>query len=435
MTYYTAGTIILVILMVAMIIHVLNNSTFTKQQKGWFIATFSAISFCALAEFALHCGYYDPKFDIILTILTILQFSIAPCFAMLFAGALGMKHQGKIAIGLLAACLVVHIVCAPFGQIFYFDETGYHRGPAFLFYEITYIASLLYIVVVLFIVGMKFNHRDIGTIIMILIILAAGIIPMSIYQLHVAYIAVGMSACICYVYYNDLVQQDTKDALVKNQERVSNMQIQIIAGLANLIESRDTETGEHVARTSAYVKTLAEDCKKEGVYADVLDDHYIDLLYTLAPMHDVGKILVPDSILRKPGRLTGEEYEQIKKHAEMGGTVVRQVLSNVTDEEYLSFASDIATYHHERWDGMGYPKKLRKEEIPLSARIMAIADVFDALVSKRCYKEPMPLKEAFNEIERESGTHFDPKLVQVFLKHKEKYAKINAELADKEKAE
>ena len=435
MTYDTAGTILLVVLMVSMIIHVLNNSTFTKKQKGWFIATFSAISFCALAEFALHCGYYDPKFDIILTILTILQFSIAPCFAMLFAGALGLRHQGKIAVGFLAVCLIVHIVCAPLGLIFYFDADGYHRGSAFLFYEITYFVSLVYIVVVLFIVGMKFRHRDIGTIIMILIILAAGIIPMSIFQLHVAYIAVGMSACICYVYYNDLVQQDTKDDLVRNQERVSNMQIQIIAGLANLIESRDTETGEHVARTSAYVKTLAEDCRKEGVYADVLDDHYIDLLYTLAPMHDVGKVLISDQILRKPGRLTGEEFEQIKKHAEMGGTVVRQVLSNVTDEEYLNFASDIATYHHERWDGMGYPKKLRKDEIPLSARFMAIADVFDALVSKRCYKEPMPLNEAFNEIERESGTHFDPKLVQVFLRHKEKYAKINAELADKEKAE
>lgn len=435
MTYYTAGTVLLVILMVGMSIHVLNNSTFTKKQKGWFIATFSAISFCALAEFALHCGYYDPKFDIILTILTVLQFAIAPCFAMLFAGALGLRHQGKIAIAFLSVCLIIGISCAPFGLIFYFDEAGYHRGPAFLIYEITYFISLAYIVVTLFIAGKKFRQRDIGTIIMVLIILVGGIVPMSIWQLHVAYIAVGMSACMCYVYYNDLVQQDTKLALVKNQDRVSDMQIQIIAGLANLIESRDTETGEHVARTSAYVKTLAEDCKKEGVYADVLDDHYINLLYTLAPMHDVGKILVSDHILRKPGRLTAEEYEQIKKHAEMGGTVVRQVLSNVTDEEYLNFASDIATYHHERWDGMGYPKKLRKEEIPLSARFMAIADVFDALVSKRCYKEPMPLKEAFGEIERESGTHFDPKLVQVFLRHKEKYAKINAELADKEKAE
>lgn len=432
MTYYTAGTILLVILMVAMSIHVLNNSTFTKQQKGWFIATFSAISFCALAEYTLHCGYYDPKFDIILTILTVLQFAIAPCFAMLFAGALGLRHQKLIATIFLAICLIIGVSCAPFGLVFYFDEAGYHRGSAFLIYEVTYIISLVYIVAALVIVGRKFRQRDIGTIIMIIIILAAGIVPMSIYQLHVAYISVGMSACLCYVYYNDLVQQDIKFDLVRNQTRVSNMQVQIIAGLANLIESRDTETGEHVARTSAYVKTLAEDCRKEGVYADVLDDHYINLLYTLAPMHDVGKILISDQILRKPGRLTAEEFEQIKKHAEMGGTVVRQVLSNVTDEEYLNFASDIATYHHERWDGMGYPKKLRKEEIPLSARFMAIADVFDALVSKRCYKEPMPLDEAFSEIERESGTHFDPKLVQVFLKHKEKYIRINSELADKE---
>ena len=430
MSFYTSATILLVVLMAALTIHVINYSGFNKKQKGWFIATFSAISFCALAEYALHCGYYDPKFRVILTILTVLQFSIAPCFAMLFAGALGLKHQGRIAVAYLSFCLIVHIVSAPFDWIFTFTSKGYSRGDGFLFYEITYFASLLYIVWALYVVMRKFHHRDIGTIIMVLVVLAAGIIPMSIYQLHVAYIAVGIAACLCYVFYNDLVQQDTQAKLVEEQKRISELQTQITFRLANLIESRDTETGQHVARTSEYVKNLAEDLLKAGVYTDEINEHFIELLYTLAPLHDVGKILVSDTILRKPGKLTKEEYEEIKKHASMGGEVVKQVLSGISDEEHIKFAEDIATGHHERWDGSGYPKGLKGEEIPLSARIMAIADVFDALVSKRCYKEALPVEEAFNIIKEESGSHFDPKLIEVFLSNKEKYAEINASIKD-----
>ena len=134
-------------------------------------------------------------------------------------------------------------------------------------------------------------------------------------------------------------------------------------------------------------------------------------------MHDVGKIVVPDRILRKPGKLTDEEYGVMKTHASAGGDVVRQILNGVTDEEYLKFASDIASYHHERWDGTGYPEGLSGEDIPLPARIMAIADVFDALISERCYKEAFPVDVALEIIRAESGSHFDPKLAEVFLKH------------------
>ena len=416
--YYTASTIILILLMVTLTIHVLGYSGFSKKQKSWFIATFAAISFCSLAEFALHCGYYWDVFKIPLSILTVLQFATAPCFAMLFAGALGLKHQLKIAIGVFAVCLTIGIICAPFGWIFYFDPVkGYQRGDFFIIYLVSYFLSLAYMIGVLVIVNKKFHHRDLATIIMVLLVLAAGITIMSIYQLHVGYLTVGITACICYVFYSDLTQQDMHAELVEKQKKLSDMQVQIISRLANLIESRDTETGEHVARTSAYVKTLAEDCVSEGVYLDQIDDNYINMLFTLSPLHDVGKILVSDKILRKPGRLTPEEFEEIKKH----------YLSN---EEYVNFAIDIATYHHERWDGTGYPQNLKEEEIPLSARIMAIADVFDALVSKRCYKDAMPVDEAFKTIQEESGTHFDPKLVEVFLKHKDKYAAINASTTD-----
>lgn len=119
-----------------------------------------------------------------------------------------------------------------------------------------------------------------------------------------------------------------------------------------------------------------------------------------------------------------QDSQKHKKHATFGGEVVKEILTGVTDEDYLKFASDIATYHHERFDGSGYPNKLKGDEIPLNARIMAIADVFDALISKRCYKEAIPIEEAFEIIKEESGTHFDPRLVDVFLSDKEKYVEI-----------
>ena len=432
MTLYMSVTILIDLLMIAMAIHVLNYSGFNKRQKAWFVVTFFAIAFCTSAEYAVHCGFYDSRFVVPLTILTILQFSIAPSLAMLFVGALGIRRQGRMAISFAALNLIIETISAPFGFIFYFNEKGYFRGEGFLIYEIMYFASLVYMLVMLVVIGKKFHHRDLGTIIMVLVVLIAGIVPMTVFNLHVAYLAVAISACLCYVFYNDLVTQDMNRLLLDNQVKINKMQVQITSGLANLIESRDTETGEHVARTSAYVKLLAEQCKEEGVYSDILTDHYIELLHTLAPMHDVGKILVSDKILCKPGKLTPEEFEEMKKHASMGGTVVRQVLNDVADEEYVNFACDIATYHHERWDGSGYPKGLKGEEIPLSARIMAVADVFDALVSKRCYKKAVPLDEAFKIMEEESGTHFDPKLIEVFLKNKEKYEEINSRFKDKE---
>lgn len=430
--YYTAATLLIVLLMITMVLHVINYSGFNKHQKGWFISTFSAIMFCALAEFTIQCGFYDPIFEIPLTILTILQFSVAPGFAVLFAGALGLRHQTKIAFISFAFFLLLGVICAPFKLVFYFDPVkGYERGDFFFIYLITYFGSLIYLIVSLFRASLKFHHRDTLTIVMVLVILAIGITVMSVFELHIGYITVGISACVCYVFYNDLVQQDTQAELLANQQKISEMQEQIISRLANLIESRDTETGEHVARTSAYVKTLAEDAYSEGLYLDQIDSNYINMIEALSPLHDVGKILVSDKILRKPGKLTPEEFEEIKKHTTEGGKIVEQILGDVSDRKQVEFASDIATYHHERWDGNGYPQGLKGEEIPLSARIMAIADVFDALVSKRCYKEAMPYGKAFEIIEEESGTHFDPKLVEIFLRHKEKYINISNSINDK----
>ena len=408
MTFYISISIMTLILMATMILHVVNYSGFAKKQKMWYIITFSCIMFCAFAEFLVHCGAYDKKFKVILTIITVIQFSLAPLLGILFIGSLGLRRQKNIGIAYFIVSFLVEVICAPFKAIFYF-------------------VSLIYLMVCMIIVGQRFKKRDFSTIIMILIILISGIIPMAIYKINVTYIAIAIAASLCYIYYNDLVQQDIKAELVKNQEKLNDMQTHMISGLANVIENRDMDTGEHILRTSMLVRMLAEYCRMDGVYTDRIDNHFIDLLYSLAPMHDVGKIVIPDNILKKPGKLSPEEYEEMKRHASVGGDVVREVLSGITDEEYLNFAQDLSTYHHEWWNGEGYPNGLKGEEIPLCARIMAIADVYDALISERCYKKAMSPEEAFKIIEEGSGTHFDPELVKVFLKHKKEFKNVDVE--------
>ena len=421
MTFYMSAIILTELMMIAMTLHVLHYSGFTREQKTWYVLTFAAVMLCSAAEFAVHCGAYDVKFAIPLTILTVLQFSTAPLLGVLFSGALGLPGQKKIAIWFFAANFVAETVAAPFGWVFSFGEEGYARGKLFLIYEAFYFVSLVYLIVSMVRVGRKFRNRDTRTIAMILVILVAGIVPMTVFKLNITYIAIAIGASLCYIYYNDLVQQDIQAALVANQAALSRMQSHIITGLASLIENRDVETGEHVLRTGVFVEMLTRDAIKDGIYRDQLNEQFVSKMTTLAPMHDIGKIVVSDKILRKPGRLTPEEFEQMKKHAAVGGDVIREVLEGVTNDDYLSFASDIATYHHERWDGTGYPKGLKGEQIPLAARIMAIADVFDALISQRCYKEPFSFDESVKIIEEGAGTQFDPNLVGVFLRHRSEF--------------
>ena len=214
----------------------------------------------------------------------------------------------------------------------------------------------------------------------------------------------------------------------RSKIQVIKMQNHTIESLSNLVENRDEDTGEHVRRTRAYVELLAVQLMKNNNYPDVLTPRYIRYLKRAAPMHDIGKIVVPDAILKKPGRLTEAEYERMKEHAAEGGRIVHEILDGYEDPEYIKITSDIATHHHEKWDGTGYPDHLKGEEIPLCARIMAIADVFDALVSPRVYKSPFSYEEAFAIIEEESGIHFDPVVVQEFLKIKEKAAAVNESL-------
>ena len=192
------------------------------------------------------------------------------------------------------------------------------------------------------------------------------------------------------------------------------MQDQIIIGISDIVESRDNSTGGHVKRTSEAVRIFMDQLEKESAEFH-MTKRYVENIIKAAPMHDLGKIAVEDYILKKPGRFTDAEYALMKVHASVGAQIVEKALNGVEDEAFMDVAKNMAHYHHEKWNGKGYPDGLSGEDIPLEARIMALADVFDALVSKRCYKERYSYDEAFKIIEDSLGSHFDPELGKAFL--------------------
>ncbi len=191
-----------------------------------------------------------------------------------------------------------------------------------------------------------------------------------------------------------------------------------IRALAHLAETRDNETGNHIERTQSYVRLLATHLAKLPRFSGTLTSQYIETLARSAPLHDIGKVGIPDSILLKPGKLTPEEREIMKTHTLLGSDAIALAEKDINSSvDFLRHAKEIVRWHHERWDGKGYPDGLSGEEIPVSARIMALADVFDALISKRVYKEAYPFSEVRKIIASERGRQFDPEIIDVFLAH------------------
>ncbi len=203
-------------------------------------------------------------------------------------------------------------------------------------------------------------------------------------------------------------------SLKKRTEKISAMQNNLVFSFADMIESRDGTTGEHVKRTSAVVSLLVNYINSNPEeFPYKLNEEKLQLIALAAPMHDIGKMKVPDHILSKPGKLTPEEFDIIKTHPEEGAKIIDKTMSQLEDPLYVKTARDMALYHHEKWNGKGYPKGLSGEQIPVSARIMAVADVFDALCSKRSYKQAFTVDEAFEILEKEKGEHFEPQMVEI----------------------
>lgn len=220
----------------------------------------------------------------------------------------------------------------------------------------------------------------------------------------------------------ELVAERTKELELTQEATIESM--------GTLAECRDPETGGHINRTQNYVKALALHLKENPKYVQALSRQYIDLLYKSAPLHDIGKVGVSDNILLKPGKLTPEEFEEMKRHTVIGRDAIASVEKKFGENSFLRLAREIAYTHHEKWNGYGYPQGLSGEDIPLSGRLMAVADVYDALISKRVYKPPFPHAKAVKIILEEKGTHFDPVIVDAFQKIEKDFRSIALQFAD-----
>jgi putative two-component system response regulator len=233
----------------------------------------------------------------------------------------------------------------------------------------------------------------------------------------------------------ELEQQNQilEQKVLERTRELAQTQDVTIHSLASLAETRDNETGGHILRTQHYVKLLSQHLAQKKIYKDQLDKTTIDLFFKSAPLHDIGKVGVPDAILLKPGKLTDQEFEIMKNHARLGYEALlkaEEAFEMQGKPSFLRHARDIALTHHEKWNGRGYPQGLSETDIPLSGRLMAVADVYDALISKRVYKAAFSHKEAVEIIAQGKGEHFDPELVDAFLALSAEFQRIKQKFAD-----
>ena len=220
--------------------------------------------------------------------------------------------------------------------------------------------------------------------------------------------------------------------LLESYRKLHNARMATILGLAKLAEYRDEGTGTHLERIREYAKLIAEEMAKNPKYAGHITPEYIDDIYQSSILHDIGKVGIPDAVLLKPAKLTDEEFDVIKRHTTLGGDAIKAIEAKIEGKSFLALGKEIAYSHHEKWDGSGYPRRLNGEGIPLSARIIALADVYDALTTRRFYKEAYSHKRSRQIITDLKGTHFDPAVVEVFLTLEDEFNRIRREKREDE---
>jgi putative two-component system response regulator len=234
--------------------------------------------------------------------------------------------------------------------------------------------------------------------------------------------------------YSDFLTDKTsylESEVARRTREVSAIQDVTIQAMASLAETRDSDTGNHIRRTQFYVKALTSKLRNHPNYSQYLTDTMIEMIFKSAPLHDIGKVGIPDRILLKPGRFDPAEFEIMKTHTTLGRDAIQAAENSLgLQVEFLSIAKEIAYGHQEKWDGSGYPEGLRGESIPVSARLMAVADVYDALISRRVYKNSMPHDKAISIIQEGRGSHFDPDMVDAFLSIQDEIQSIAARYAD-----
>ena len=227
---------------------------------------------------------------------------------------------------------------------------------------------------------------------------------------------------------SELVEQRTREVITAKEE-VSQAQLATIMAMCKIAEARDDDTGKHIERTQLYCSAITEYLHGLPGQEEV-DEEFVKNVAHASPLHDIGKVAIPDAILNKPGKLTAEEFDTMKNHAEIGANNLKAVFQQHPNNSFIQVGIEIAQSHHEKWNGKGYPEGLSGKDIPLAARIMAIGDVYDALRSRRCYKEPFSHEKARSILLEERGEHFDPQLIDAFVAVEARFISIHAEMGD-----
>ncbi|MGN0494602.1 MAG: HD-GYP domain-containing protein [Lachnospiraceae bacterium] len=332
-------------------------------------------------------------------------------FMYMISQTIGIRNKKRLVFTLLPGIVSFIIILMSISDLYYVEgkTTRYSMGvPVVACYASTFVHFIMIFALIIM------KHRELEKqkmtnivtfmLICICILIAQIICP----EILISSLVPTITILGLYLNFEDPSLQRLK---VYNSEMVT--------GFATLVENRDNSTGGHIKRTKGYVKILLKEMSFHEKYKDVLSRDYKENVINAAPMHDIGKISTPDYILQKPGKLTDEEYCIMKEHAAIGGDIINETFADLDEPDYQKITYEVARFHHEKWNGKGYPDKLSGEEIPLHARIMAIADVFDAVSAKRVYRDAMPIEKCFKIIEEGAGTDFDPYLVGLFLEAKD----------------
>lgn len=300
------------------------------------------------------------------------------------------------------------------------EFTNYSMGaPAYTCFIMVGIYLLLSIVFLVSGFRNIKSEKRIGIVTYVSVVMLFSIVQMIFPEMLITSAAVTTMVLGVYLNFEDSALKELADYYRET-----------VVSFATLVENRDKSTGGHIVRTAKYVGLITDELKRKGCFKALLTKDYVDNLINAAPMHDIGKISIPDSVLQKPGKLTDEEYAIMKTHSAVGGNIIKETFSNFGNAEYCKMAFEVARYHHEKWNGRGYPDNLKGEEIPVCARIMAVADVFDAVSAKRCYRDAMPLDKCFEIIRSGIGEDFDPVIAQAFLDIREEVETVCREFAD-----
>lgn len=417
----------------------LANKNLKKQTSLWFFLLTVSILIFNIADMAnwFSEGTAKPWHSPYLKIMTFIYYAAVPFSVFFFMKYLKhFLHPVEMSewffriIGFVSILYLVGVILSAITGFYYVidAENYYHRGS---YYAVSLVFDAFFYIVTVIPVIVYRKHFNLPTKIALLsyslfpIIMV--LVQMNLYGLSLVNTGMTLSVLMIFVYsHRDLESSflHYEQQAEKATEKLIRFQEHTINCLSNLVESGDSEGGQHAQRTSLFVQKLAIQTQKDGYYPEILTDNYIRMMTKAAPLHDIGKICTPDAILFKNGPLTEKEREIANQHTINGGRIVRDIVKFSENQEFIDISVGIARNHHEWWDGSGFPDKLAGENIPLCARMMAIANAFDVLVFKHHNNTPVSLEEALKIIQKESGTHFDPILVLEFLKIREELIRI-----------